>query len=50
MKDAREIIAKCIAIAETDIRELLPSGTQTKFDNRIAWAKSLFVLPCSAEW
>jgi len=42
-KEAREIIAKRINIAEEDLRELLPSGTQTKFDNRIAWAKSYFV-------
>ncbi len=43
MKEAREIIAKRMNIAESDLRELLPSGTQTKFDNRIAWAKSYFV-------
>jgi hypothetical protein len=30
-------------IADADLREMLPSGTQTKFDNRIAWAKSYFV-------
>jgi restriction system protein len=43
MKEAREIIAKRMNIPETDLREMLPSGTQTKFDNRIAWAKSYFV-------
>ena len=43
MKEAREIIAERMSIAEEDLRELLPSGTQTKFDNRIAWAKSYFV-------
>jgi hypothetical protein len=43
MKEAREIIAKRMNIAEEDLRELLPSGIQTKFDNRIAWAKSYFV-------
>ena len=43
MKEAREIIAKRMNIADADLREMLPSGTQTKFDNRIAWAKSLFV-------
>lgn len=43
MKEAKEIIAKRMNIAEADLRELLPSGTQTKFDNRIAWAKSYFV-------
>lgn len=43
IKEAREIIAKRMNISEADLRELLPSGTQTKFDNRIAWAKSYFV-------
>lgn len=43
MKEAREIIAKRMKISEDDLRELLPSGTQMKFDNRIAWAKSYFV-------
>jgi restriction system protein len=43
MKEARELITKCMNIAEDDLRELLPSGTQTKYDNRIAWAKSYFV-------
>jgi restriction system protein len=43
MKEAREIIAKRMNIVEADLRELLPSGTQTKYDNRIAWAKSYFV-------
>lgn len=40
MKDARQEIAKVMALAEQDMKDLLPSGTQTKFDNRIAWAKS----------
>jgi len=43
MKEARELIAKRMNIPDADLRELLPSGTQTKFDNRIAWAKSYFV-------
>jgi restriction system protein len=29
-------------LTQEDLRELLPSGTQTKFDNRVAWAKSYF--------
>jgi restriction system protein len=32
-----------MALSEADMGELLPSGTQTKFDNRVAWAKSYFV-------
>jgi restriction system protein len=43
MKEARELIAKNMALANDDLKELLPSGTQTKFDNRIAWAKSYLV-------
>lgn len=43
MKDAREGIAKVMALPEEDMKERLPSGIQTKFDNRVAWAKSYFV-------
>lgn len=43
VKEARETIAKKMAISESDLSERLPSGTQTKFDNRVAWAKSYFV-------
>jgi restriction system protein len=43
MQEARDAIAKTMALPETDMKELLPSGIQTKFDNRIAWAKSYFV-------
>lgn len=43
IQEAREAIAKAMALSESDIKELLPSGIQTKFDNRIAWAKSYFV-------
>jgi len=43
MQEAREVIAKTMALPAEDLKELLPSGTQTKFDNRVAWAKSYFV-------
>lgn len=42
LKEAREIIAKRMSLTEEDLKELLPSGIQTKFDNRVAWAKSYF--------
>jgi restriction system protein len=42
IQEAREAIAKAMALSEADMAELLPSGTQTKFDNRVAWAKSYF--------
>lgn len=43
VKEAREEIAKSMALPEQDMQEPLPSGMQTKFDNRVAWAKSYFV-------
>ncbi len=43
LKEARETIATVMAIPEEDLKELLPSGIQTKFENRLAWAKSFFV-------
>ena len=32
-----------MALPETDLNERLPSGTQTKFENPVAWAKSYFI-------
>jgi restriction endonuclease Mrr len=43
VREAREIIANRMNLSQTELSELLPSGTQTKFDNRVAWAKSYFV-------
>ena len=43
MQEARNAIANAMALSEGDMKELLPSGTQTKFDNRVAWAKSYLV-------
>lgn len=43
VKEAREVVAKSMNMTKEDLMELLPSGTQTKFDNRIAWAKSYFI-------
>ena len=42
LKEARERLAKDFELSEDDLNELLPSGTQKKFDNRVAWAKSYF--------
>lgn len=41
--EARETIAQTMALSPKDLAERLPSGTQTKFDNRVAWAKSYFL-------
>lgn len=43
MKEARELLASRMNMSADDLKERLPSGTQTKFDNRAAWAKSYFV-------
>ncbi|MFC1549607.1 restriction endonuclease [Nitrospirota bacterium] len=43
IKEAREKIAADFQLSHEDLSELLPSGTQTKFDNRVAWAKSYFI-------
>jgi restriction system protein len=39
LKEARQKIASSMKLTEEEIGELLPSGTQAKFDNRVAWAK-----------
>ncbi len=43
IKDAISIIANQMKLTEDDLKELLPSGTQTKFRNRVSWAKSYFI-------
>lgn len=43
MAEVRGVIASKLGISAEDQSEMLPSGVQTKFDNRIAWAKSYFV-------
>jgi restriction system protein len=43
IQEARAIIARKMQLAPADLSERLPSGTQTKFDNRAAWAKSYFI-------
>jgi restriction system protein len=43
IREARQVIARSMNLSEADLSELLPSGTQTKSDNRVAWARSYFV-------
>jgi restriction system protein len=43
LREARTIIAEQMQLSADDLKELLPSGTQSRFDNRVAWAKSYFV-------
>ncbi len=40
IREARELLATEFHLSEQDRVELLPSGRQPKFDNRVAWAKS----------
>ena len=37
--EAIEIIASSFGLTDVDRKELLPSGTQFRFDNRIHWAR-----------
>jgi len=40
VSDAMEYLASHFKLTENDKKELLPSGTQYRFDNRVAWARS----------
>ena len=39
-KEVREIIAADMHLTDADRAEMLPSGKQCKFDNRVAWART----------
>ena len=39
MQEAREGLAVVMKLSEDDLQERLPSGRQTTFSNRVAWAK-----------
>lgn len=43
LKDARATLAGQMQLSDENLKEMLPSGTQKKFDNRVAWAKSYLV-------
>lgn len=40
LADARNALAAKFQLSATDIEEMLPSGRQSRFSNRVAWAKS----------
>lgn len=40
LAEARDALAKEFRLSNPDLEELLPSGRQSKFSNRVAWAKS----------
>lgn len=39
-RDVRQVLAADMRLSEEDCAELLPSGKQSKFDNRVAWART----------
>lgn len=41
--EARVALAEAMNLTQDDLAEVLPSGRQTRFDNRVAWAKSYLV-------
>lgn len=43
VKDTRATLKGVMGLSDDDLNEKLPSGTQTKFDNRVAWAVSYLV-------
>jgi restriction system protein len=43
LREVRDQIARAMGISEADRGERLASGIQTKFDNRIGWAKSYLI-------
>lgn len=42
LNEVREYLTNYFSLTEEDKAERVPSGTQTKFDNRIYWTKSYF--------
>jgi restriction system protein len=43
LADLRKAVQADLGLSDEDVREKLPSGTQTKFANRLAWASVYFV-------
>src|SRR5436309_4036066 len=39
LAEAREVLAQRFGLTDAERAELLPSGRQRRFDNRVAWAK-----------
>jgi len=43
IQEARDYINNVFNLSDEDMKDTLPSGNQTRFDNRVAWAKSYFI-------
>ena len=46
VKEAREYLANELSLTEEERHELLPSGRQPVFTNRVAWAKAYLQMAC----
>ena len=42
-KEVRQILASDMQLSEEDRGEMLPSGKQSKFDNRVAWQEHTWI-------
>jgi restriction system protein len=40
LNEVIEKLAQQLGLSENDRKEMLPSGTQRKFDNRVSWART----------
>lgn len=40
MKEIKESVINQMQLTESDLLEMLPSGSQSKFENRIGWART----------
>lgn len=43
LAEARAALKSIMSVSEDDLQEFVPSGSQSKFDNRVAWAKSYLI-------
>jgi len=43
IQEMRKTLAARMSLSDDDMKERLPSGVQTKFENRVAWAKSYLI-------
>ena len=44
IREAREVMVGAMSLTTEDLAEVVPSGRQTKFGNRVSWAKSYLLM------
>ncbi len=49
LKEVRKYMTEYFSLSDEDKSEKIPSGTQSKFNNRIYWTKSYFIKACLIE-